>query len=73
MAEYAVVRVLQGSLASDRVRVAQWAIHNGQPLPKPGLPRWIEPFADNPQLSRTFLSDTLAPDFDVPVYCETIH
>ena len=63
--EYEVEEVLGGSLERPRVRVARWAILDGETQPvaaaRPGSRARLvlEPFAANPQLESVFLADTL--------------
>lgn len=72
--EYKVENVMSGERLNDRIRVAHWAILDGETL---AVTRWaegqslrlrLEPFANNPQLETFYMSDTLEPDFDVPLY-----
>ena len=72
--EYDVEGVTRGPDVAGRIRVAHWAILDGETL---AVARWddgqtqrlrLEPFEDNPQLETFYMSDTLAPDFDVPLY-----
>jgi hypothetical protein len=57
--------VTRGDDAGERLRVAHWAILDGEMQPvsrlRPGteLTLRLEPFAANPQLEPHFLSDTL--------------
>lgn len=72
--EYAVESVLEGDLASGRVRVAHWAILNGETLPVTregeGAVRRLslEPFAANPQLESLYLSDTFEDGHELPFF-----
>jgi len=74
--EYRAKDDAKGSLPK-RLRVAHWAILDGIPLGvkdwQVGQTRtlWLEPFAANPQLESIYLSDTLEPEPDVPLYYET--
>ncbi|MAF08901.1 hypothetical protein CMK11_00480 [Candidatus Poribacteria bacterium] len=72
--EYDVENVMSGQDVAGRIRVAHWAILDGETL---AVARWdegqslrlhLEPFANNPQLETFYMSDTLEPDFDVPLY-----
>jgi hypothetical protein len=72
--EYDIEGVTRGPMVAGRIRVAHWAILDGETL---AVARWddgqkqrlrLEPFEDNPQLETFYMSDTLAPDFDVPLY-----
>jgi len=72
--EYDVENVMSGQAVDGRIRVAHWAILDGETL---AVARWdegqslrlhLEPFANNPQLETFYMSDTLEPDFDVPLY-----
>ncbi len=73
VSEWEVLRVEEGELGEDRIRVAHWAVLGGatQPLPslRPGKARWLdlEPFEDNPQVAEHVLADTLdlAPDLSL--------
>ena len=72
--EYKVEKVLQGKCKAQKIRVEQWAILGGEELAKPGpAPNTtstltLTPLEQNPQLSSTYVSDTLDPDPDIPVY-----
>ncbi len=72
--EYDVEAVNRGTDVSGRIRVAHWAILDGETL---AAADWddgeahrlrLEPYEDNPQLETFYMSDTLAPDYDVPFY-----
>jgi len=72
--EYDVEKVMDGESLTGRIRVAHWAILDGETM---AVARWdegqslrlrLEPFASNPQLDTFYMSDTLEPDFDVPLY-----
>jgi hypothetical protein len=72
--EYQVEEVLRGSLGSAKVRVARWAILDGETQPvsaeRPGSRSRLvlEPFAANPQLESVYLADTLAGGARSPLY-----
>ncbi|MDY7094751.1 MAG: LamG-like jellyroll fold domain-containing protein [Acidobacteriota bacterium] len=72
--EYEVLEVLGGSFDGERVRVAHTAILDRQLLPilrrEPGSTTQLllEPFGDNPQVESWFISDTLEPDYSIPLY-----
>jgi hypothetical protein len=74
--EYQVKEAVGTSLPK-RIRVAHWAILDGAPL---RVKDWkvgqterltLEPFAANPQLASVYLSDTLEPEPDVPLYYDS--
>jgi hypothetical protein len=75
--EYKVEKVLQGTCKLQTIRVAHWAILGGEELKKPtATPGTIStfslvPFEQNPQLESTYISDTLDPDPDIPIYYDT--
>jgi hypothetical protein len=72
--EYEVLEVVGGSLDGETVRVAHTAILDRQLLPilerRPGSVEQLllEPFSDNPQVESWFISDTLEPDYSIPLY-----
>ena len=74
--EYAVPAKKRAKLGGDRVRVAHWAILDGevQPLPHPTagarVPLVLEPFDEHPRLESTYVSDTLDPAPDVPLFLD---
>jgi hypothetical protein len=74
--EYAVPPKKQARLGAERVRVAHWAILDGQPqqLPEPGraqrVPLVLEPWEHYPRLESAYLADTLDPDPSVPLYVD---
>jgi hypothetical protein len=74
--ELAVERVLEGSYEGERLRVARWAIQDGQVLPatraRPGerVTLTVEPFAANPQLEPLFVADTLGEDWELALFYE---
>jgi hypothetical protein len=69
--EYEVVRIVEGEHERSVVRVADWAIADGERvevLPVGESTRLVlEPFAEQPQLESVYLSDTLAAAADGPV------
>ncbi len=75
--EYKVEKVLQGMCKLQTIRVAQWAILGGEELKNiaqtPGTISTLSllPFEQNPQLESTYISDTLDPNPDIPVYYDT--
>lgn len=74
--EYEVLEVLDGDLGEPRIRVAHWALLNGEARPraaaKPGevLDLHLEPFSDHPEVQNLYLADDLPPDADVPLFLE---
>ena len=74
--EYRLERIVSGSYDADpeRIRVAHWAILDGQDQPaarfRPGREATLEltPLAGNPQLESVFVKDTLEPAWELPVY-----
>jgi len=67
--------VLQGALEGKTVRVAHWAILDGTDqdvLARVGKKRKLvlERWRDNPQVESTFLSDTLEPSLEVPLFLD---
>jgi hypothetical protein len=73
--EYEVPPKKRAKVGAERVRVAQWAILDGQPQRVPGgnrrrVPLVLEPWDRHARLESTFLSDTLVPDPEVPVYVD---
>lgn len=64
--DYRIVRWLSGEPRGDRVRVVEWAMLDGRPLPAPAPGSRerlvLESFANNPQLEGLYLSDTLGGD-----------
>lgn len=70
-AEYEVVRWLEGEPRGRRIRVVEWAVADGKPLPTgPGAGDRLrlERFEDNPQLAALFLADALVPAPDLPLF-----
>ncbi|HEX2486651.1 MAG TPA: LamG-like jellyroll fold domain-containing protein [Myxococcota bacterium] len=71
--EYRVQRKKREKLGGELVRVAHWAILDGQvqPVPEPGkkVTLAIEPWERHPRLESAYLSDTLDPA-DVPIYVD---
>ena len=59
--EYAIVEVLEGRIAGESIRVAEWALLDGTTLPAAGgtTRLALERFSDNPQLEGVFLADDL--------------
>jgi len=74
--EYEVPEKRRAQLGFERVRVAHWAILDGlsQQVPTqaggPPIALEIEPWERHPRLESTYLSDTLEPDLDVPLYVD---
>jgi hypothetical protein len=74
--EYEVPPKKRDRLGGERVRVAHWAVLDGrsQPLPKPAkrgrIPLLLEPWEAYPKLESAYVSDTLAPDPEIPTYVE---
>lgn len=72
--EWRVEDVLQGSYDRDRLRVAHWAILDGEDQPpaawSPGREATLEltPYAGNSQLESVYLKDTLEPAWELPLY-----
>ncbi|MDH3685431.1 MAG: LamG domain-containing protein [Myxococcales bacterium] len=67
--------VLQGALEGKTVRVAHWAILDGadqEVLNRVGKKRKfvLERWEHNPQIESTFVSDTLEPSLDVPLFLD---
>ncbi len=71
--EYEVERVLEGEYPHPRVRVAHWAILDGEERPaaraQNGMERrlLLEPFASNPQLESVVVADDL-PKGSLPLF-----
>jgi hypothetical protein len=71
---YRVDEVLAGDDPGPRVRVAHWAILDGETLPiaraRPGAAARLdlEPFTANPQLESHYLADDLGGDAGLPLY-----
>ena len=72
--EYESARALDGSAAPSKMRVVHWVALDGETLESA---QWkagrsvrirIEPFERNPQLESFYMSDTLEPDFNTPLY-----
>ncbi|MEZ5333465.1 MAG: LamG-like jellyroll fold domain-containing protein [Thermoanaerobaculia bacterium] len=61
--DYRVERWISGEPEGERIRVVEWALLDGRPLPAPAPGDRerlrLERFADNPQLEGLYLSDTL--------------
>ena len=74
--EYEVPPKKQDRLGGERVRVAHWAVLDGQSQPLPGPQPGkrtlllLEPWERYPWLEGTYLSDTLEPDPEIPLYVE---
>lgn len=71
--EFEVVRQISGPpVAKPRIRVARWAILDGQVLTPPRLGevsrRVVEPFSEQPQLEPFFLADRLPAEAEMPLY-----
>lgn len=75
MNEYLVPPQRRAQLG-ERVRVAHWAVLDGQEqsLPEPKrrgrVPLLLEPFGSYRRLESAFVSDTLDPEPDVPLYLD---
>lgn len=71
--EYRVIDVLKGTYDHPLVRVAQWAIQDGERIPSLAASNarvdqlLVERFQDNPQLDSLFLSETLPPRPSLPL------
>ena len=71
--EYRVIEVLDGTYDHPLVRVAQWAIQDGERVPSLAANNarvdqlLVERFQDNPQLDSLFLSETLPPRPSLPL------
>lgn len=74
--EYQVLEVLDGDLGEPRIRVAHWALLNGET-------RWradgkigevvdleLEAFSDHPEVQDIYLADDLPLDTDLPLFLE---
>ena len=74
--EYVVPPKKQERLGGERVRVAHWAVLDGrsQPLPEPKNGKRtllvLEPWEAYPRLENAYLSDTLDPDPEIPLYVD---
>lgn len=72
--EYEVDEVLRGSYDRPRIRVAHWAILDGETQPVASSRRGrrarlvLEPFDANPQLEAVYLADTLEGGGGVPLF-----
>lgn len=72
--EYEVEEVLRGSYERPRIRVAHWAILDGETQPvtsaRPGgrARLVLEPFDANPQLEAVYLADTLEKAAEAPLF-----
>ncbi|MDA1191881.1 MAG: PKD domain-containing protein, partial [Candidatus Poribacteria bacterium] len=72
--EYEVDKVFFGNPTVHKVRVAHWAILDGETQSvgnlKPGATAHLvlEPFEENPQLEQFYISDTLDFDLDTPLF-----
>lgn len=66
--EYDVEEVLSGEAGGSVVRVAEWVIADGEPLPSPpagsSTRLVLEPFSSQPQLDSVYLANTLPPAAD---------
>lgn len=69
--DYRVIRWLAGEPQGERIRVVEWALLDGRPVPPPTPGRRerlrLELFADNPQLEGLYLSDTLGEASGAPL------
>jgi hypothetical protein len=60
----------------ERVRIAHWAVLDARPQPVPSagdgrrLRLELEPWESHPRLESAYLSDTLEPDSEVPLYVD---
>ena len=76
MNEYVLGEKKRKKLGIDRLRVAHWAILDGEArhVPKrigtPGVKLVLEPWDHDPRLDSIYLADTLPVDPDVPVYLD---
>lgn len=74
--EWEVLEVVEGNYDGDRLRVAHWAILDGEDQPStdwsPGREATLEltPYAGNPQLESVFLKDTLDPAWELTLYVD---
>jgi Concanavalin A-like lectin/glucanases superfamily/PKD domain len=74
--EYEVPPRQRERVGGPRIRVAHWAILDARPQPVPGkgsgksVALQIEPFDSHPRLESTYLSDSLDPDPDVPLFVD---
>jgi hypothetical protein len=74
--EWEVLRVIEGELGRERVRVAHWAVLGGISQPDASLRLGVERrldlehMADNAQAAGVVLSDTLDPDAEVPLFLD---
>jgi hypothetical protein len=74
--EYVVPPKKQDRLGGERVRVAHWAVLDGQSQPLPQAANGkrtllvLEPWEAYPRLEGAYLSDTLDPDPEIPLYVE---
>ncbi|MHB1458152.1 MAG: LamG-like jellyroll fold domain-containing protein [Armatimonadota bacterium] len=72
--EYRVRKVLQGDLKAQKIRVAQWAILGSETVKTRSQSTnnienlTLVPFELNPQLESIYMSDTLEPNPDIPIY-----
>lgn len=74
ISEYRVRKVLQGDLKAQKIRVAQWAILGSETIKARSQNTTsienltLAPFELNPQLGSIYMSDTLDPNPDIPMY-----
>jgi hypothetical protein len=74
--EYVVPPKKQDRLGGERVRVAHWAVLDGQSQPLPTAKNGkrtllvLEPWEAYPRLEGAYVSDTLDPDPEIPLYVE---
>jgi hypothetical protein len=74
--EYEVPKKRRKQVGSERVRVAHWAVLDGQPQRLPDAPSRkrvrlkLEPWESHPRLESAYLSDTLEPDPEIPLYVD---
>ena len=74
--EYEVPEKKRERIGASRLRVAHWAILDGhsQPVPAASNGRKVklrlEPWESYPRLESLYLSDTLDPDVEIPIYLD---
>ena len=72
--EYDVAPAQRDLVGADRIRVAHWAVLDGQAQPVSDSPApaplELEPFERHTRLEATYVSDTLDPDPDVPFFLD---
>jgi hypothetical protein len=76
VSEYEVPEKRRDKVGAARVRVAHWAILDGQPQPLPAasdggtVSLVLEPSERHPRLETSYVSDTLDPDAAIPLFLE---